>query len=845
MQEVNISFQGINISTPADLVQDGQLEACVGLEMKNGALRPSVLQGTEYTFTPPVDVELKVLHRHTTNSYDNFIFQGSDNHLYWAKEQANMSPAPVSDETINASSVRSIGNVLVAQTSEGPFYHIFREGSYAYIGQKPPEINMSFGLYGQEMAYYDPEKTEQKFQVNTWNGNYNIIEPIRAYDVAFGAVNKLMEEHKEAMFYPFFIRAAYRYVDGTHTMFTSPVLMIPDTRGPRAFLSESVIETINDNGVVTVTVKGKAAAHAIGTNIIFRIFSAEGLDEWKEIIAGVDVFITVPTNPIDTGKMVELLKDPLQMPASWGQHGGAGQYMEQSFPYELTAVYFALPQKDASTYVEDLLGASQFYRVKSWTLDAYKDAVSDFAQRLELDIPIQDLAFSETLNETEDYRIHDTVVAVNSFVYNSRMHIFGLSRKPFAGYRPENMWPYLNNGNNSYTLDVHLKQRDGQSVIVRQESSVTWLSPVSRFYYYPDASATRMVVYDNSSKPVLDIPLKPHPFLNGAYYLNLGSLPGATASTPPKKVDLEQAIVSEANKFMVSLPENPFVYPLNGIYTPSNDAVLGLSSIVTPLSQGQFGVFDLMIFTEQGNYAATVTDEGTYSTIKPMQRNVCINPSAIVPTDYTILYASAKGLMSANGNTIETLSEALDGTFQDISLPVWSEFIRDCMIAYDYAGQRIILTSTSIPYAFVRSNEGWWTMAKWGVIDAVLNIYPYAYLQKGNSLVCLDKPFDYHTAPTEGRIVTRPLKLGSLQMKSIHQLSVEGLLGDIQNLVLYASHDAVSWVEVGSTSASHIRRMAGRPFKYWKIEIDATLNGSQNITGVRLQVHHRKEQRYR
>jgi hypothetical protein len=352
-------------------------------------------------------------------------------------------------------------------------------------------------------------------------------------------------------------------------------------------------------------------------------------------------------------------------------------------------------------------------------------------------------------------------------------------------------------------------------------------------------------VYGTDGQPVMDLPLKPHPYLNGAYYLDMAKLPVPSANTPSMQ-QLPVAIVREANKFMVSATGNPFSYPLAGIYTVGNAPIVGLSSIVTPLSQGQFGAFDLMIFTEEGNYAASVSSEGTYSTNKPMQRDVCVNPSAIVPTDYTILYISHRGLMSANGNTIQSLSDALDGPSGDDTIPHFMQGLKSYTIAYDYVAQRIILFTAGSPYAFVRTSDGLWSMAAWGEVSAVLNVYPYTYIQRGASLMRLDKPYDT-ALPDQYDVsfVTRPLKLGTLQPKSIHQLFVQGILGQVQDLSMYVSRDAVSWYLVSKHDVPHIRSRRGTSYKYWRIALRMKINASQFISGIRLQVIHRSERRFR
>lgn len=876
MQEVNIQFQGINLSFPPDTCIDGQLETCVGLEMHNGSLRPSLLQGTEYTLPSSYsDVSLNTIH--ATSQYSHFIFLSSDRlTAYWADvEQGTLQMAKVTELQQSIADVKCIGNTLILLTGEGMHYCLFKEGAYKYIGQKPPETVIQFTLVSelythtgaefvlkhenivsdsfQDRLYSDTGYMELKEE---WISELTLKENLLA--------TKLVDEASGdgRIIYPVLVRYAYRLYDGTSfIMQSSPILLVPNT---------DVAPVVSYRAKKGDNTYSSISAMANASLIVYNIRSAE-LEDWKDIITSVDIFMTdqLYSRKMDAEvtHVIRFSESEAAKSMNYGIFPVNPNHYGPKTLYDTWKNLGSADENDSNGYVFSLYGenlktgdfsksiseAALFYKVRS--IPVQEIPINEDTYLFDNDnvssITLRTLTLQETL--PDDYQSHDQLVPGNSFVYNSRLNIVDIKRKMFGGYDTTSMVANVQTDGSEvkyYTIYTHIKKGVSEIVVKNTCSGVNGFYPMYLFYPDPDAYMMTIVEAANPDPSMFydgwRFSLNKHPFLNGAVWFNSFIVP----KNPFRRIyppHTTESVVLYENQLAISEVDNPYVFPLSGRNTVGTGKIVGLSSIVTPLSTGQFGTFDLMIFTEEGNYAATINSEGKLSAInpKPMQRDVCINPSAIVPTDYTILYTSAKGLMSANGNTIESLSEPMNGTFEEYNYPEWENILSSCKIAYDYSGQRIIVSPQKSLFSFVRSMDGLWSMAKWGEVTSVLNVYPYSYIQRGTSLIRLDKPYNYKAGYSEGRIVTRPLKLGSLQMKSIHQLAVEGVLGEIQELVLYASHDAVTWTRIGSTQSSHIRRMAGRPFKYWKMELNVRFNGAQNISGARLQVQHRNEERYR
>jgi hypothetical protein len=313
----------------------------------------------------------------------------------------------------------------------------------------------------------------------------------------------------------------------------------------------------------------------------------------------------------------------------------------------------------------------------------------------------------------------------------------------------------------------------------------------------------------------------------------------------------ENQIVAEPNKIYTSEVNNPFYFPLNGINTIGTGTIIGLASITTPLSQGQFGQFTLMAFCTDGNYALQVNDEGLYAgTPPPMQRDVCTNPASITQIAGEVIFVSARGAMSADGSIIKCISEALNGVPEDTGKLLPSELFQQCRVAYDYAGRRIIFFSTTNDESYILSLEdGTWSQGRFGQIKTVLNVYPYSYIQLAvpGSIIQLNMPYQYNadTGLHAGHLITRPMKLDSLQLKRLHQFALEGIFTEPQTIKVYGSNNTTDWKLIGETTRRRVGHIPGRYFKYYRFEIVTNLRETENISGIRLEYDIRPESRMR
>lgn len=844
MTEKQISFSGLNLTPYSDISPDGQLSASVGLEIHDGSIRPSVLAGEEYIL-PQSHNSAKLLYIHSATSYSHFIFQDGLSSLYWAdvNNKGELS-LTLLDESITASSLLSVGNTLVAFAEDGMHYFLWKNGNYKYLGQKPPEPQMYFSLYSKV------DRSEEFILVNYKQREEGIVnnpiadENIRSVSTkAHAEINKYLKEHQEQgqFVYPFFVRYAYRLYDGSFIMQSAPILMLPNTDAAPAIIEK--VDDIFYDTVVYVSSFCSYLVYATSQDTISNI------KEWGDIVKSIDIFIssqlyTHDINAEIASKGINLSSSPEGGSVNYGFNTDFStnppQKFSDAYNQRYGENYGVWSMGTRNEFKDEINEASLFYHAKSLSLDSLSTNLEYLFSTDEGDTTniLGTLELRETL--TDDYMTHDTIIPDFSTTYNSRLHIANVKRTFFKGFSPMCISQYLyGSGEISVSIYTYIHGKNGDIVVKSDTEVLEHILPV--YLFYPDTDAYKMVIVVGSL--AFEYPLTEHPTLNGAYFFDLNYVPTIKSSIP-SVTPLQSEELN--NKMFVSEVGNPFYFPLNGVYTIGNGNIYATCPVTTAISQGQFGQFPMLLFCSDGNYAMSVNSEGFYSTISPIQRDVCLNSRSITQMDSEVLFISSRGVMITNGASIDCISQALQGVFEPVPEEIGTdmeiideppvELIKTAMIAYDYANQRVIFMLKDMDTSFVLSlPENRWNTAVFGRVRSVVNIFPYSYVHIEDRVVRLTDIYDYSSEViNKGIVVTRALKLDTLQLKRLMDMSVQGIFSGKQKMILFASQDGKKWYKIGETQARRVGAIRGRYFKYYRIALETALTAKENISGIRL-----------
>lgn len=715
-----------------------------------------------------------------------------------------------------------------------------------------------------------------------------------------GALNKYVNERatlKSKHVFPFMARAAIRLFDDSFASLSAPCLLIPNS----GYAPNIRFDPIDDKRFKS---KNNLRISSFIAELQIKIELPANIANWEDIIKSVDIFITPPFYPYNQAAEYdldhsilsyvnpdELSYGVLALNSSVMNTGYKKQSIIEAekiqFGSELdlwgkAILRIADVTKDEGQYLNKLSNAANFYHLVSIPYEE----LNKWSEFKSLDIPDGTLSSLVARQRLDDSILpHSGYAGISMHSYNNRLSIFNGSKLLPLPHKVESMSGFqIKEASNCdmVRITVYMDTADGPKTCSRVYSQ-TLVNDI-HWFFYPDANAYKAKVegivrsFDENWEPTqivgwcIEIPLKEHPFLNGAYYLDSSlnnSLPFLNSSdqtsVEPSSLESEWATSSLGSSIYLSETNNPFVFPASKVVGfPSR--VMALSTAAKALSQGQFGQFPLYAFTDEGVWAISVNDVGSYSARQPITRDVCINPAGITQIDSAVLFPSDRGIMLLAGSEVICISEPINSDtpfnvaglkgmdrihgylghkdlYTCLQLKPFSKFLEKAGMIYDYSHQRIIVYNPDISYAYVWSLKSrLWSLMESHIKNSV-NSYPEA-------LALAIDPNDSHDTNLNmvdfsqsadrlvaGLLVSRPLKLAAPDiLKTVDTVIQRGnfLKGHVKS-VLYGSRDLVNWHIVWSSKDHYLRGFHGSPYKYFRIALLCDLAPDESIYGATVQ----------
>ena len=946
----SIRYKGLSLTPDEMAVENGALSLCGNLELHDGALRPSIVTGTPLSQPLTINgIVAKILYVHETGNYRHLIAIASSA-IYWFLQDGSLgSTTPIKSFDYEASvlSVNSIGNTLIIVATDGIHYALWGDGGYKYLPQKPPFIEISFSISDDYPENYsnggvDAEGSANGFRDVFQQTTYSCNEIFNKVKMSFGDyMTKYCEylaikEDKQSevtqsiyalinrtnnliaskgRFYAnFFVRYCYRMFDGSMIMHSSPVFIpvqVPDSfivmsANAHSFnATDGYINTYDDftfqredgdnnKSKVHIT-KAAFIYYPRNVDLKYTILDAkrDELEEWKDVIKSVDVFITPPIINVNTSeKITSLGATRKNYKLGYGQVYKT--YESDQATIGGTSVYF--PSLSVDAYRNKLKNTSAFYKVCSLKIS---DLTNYTTKKLPVD---KNAVYQVSLQEQmkDDYKTHNYLFAKGSYVYNHRLNLYGMKEKLFQGFNGSVMLPgqYIlkyddNAGKEIYRyriqkIVVSLNTTSGTKYVEssdkffsRQDIDVFMISNLVKFY--PDSRADKMAIFckDSSDNDVIFVfPLEQCAELNGA--MHMGDFTDNFEQYKVESFDYTvDDVVELSNKIYTSESDNAFYFPLNGINTVGIGTIQGIASTTRALSQGQFGQYPLMAFSTDGIWAMEVSSKGTYSSIHPISREVCSNPKSITQLDQSVLFATNRSISRIAESQVVSMSDVLDGPGFNISGSLGKflnffvdaegdsesvkstkaqmrqlidftsspiEFFQRCQVIYDYKNSRIFCldvtqtsktsTADTVALCYSIKDNAWSTFLIQNVLTAI-NSYPHPYIQyRDGSVMVLDKGYDYEdTTEYHGIIVTRTLKFDEDNVPDsitgyIHSLTS----GSIPIMWLYGSNDNQNWHYIGRLGGMKSSYMATHSYRFFRIALYLKMKSMNQYFATRLEI---------
>ena len=339
--EKQISFSEGLVSQPySDVCPDGQLSTMHGVEVHAGSVRPSLLLGSQFG----LNGELVFIHK--TGYYTHYLYKVGGNLYYRDANDAGITAyndvstdgqegynlVAAAADIVGLKEIAATGNVLTFLCEGKDLqYGMWQDDKYEFLGAVP-ELKVTFALEGEEKVHavreHEVGDITHLDDIGDFLENLNSNE--QCYKYVAGAVkefeNLYCNTENGGFVHPFYVRAAWKMYDGTYTQFSSPVLMMPNTRWPcvimpqayggvdgQNHLKEKHILTIGDEmpeskfdwnvgssfNYNNNTYKYECSTGYVIANVMQLVCKLDAAipSGWKSIITGLEIMVSQPMTP--------------------------------------------------------------------------------------------------------------------------------------------------------------------------------------------------------------------------------------------------------------------------------------------------------------------------------------------------------------------------------------------------------------------------------------------------------------------------------------------------------------------------------------------------------------------
>ena len=782
----------------------------------------------------------------------------------------------------------SIGNTFIAYSANRPYYFLYKDGAYVYLGTSIPRPLVEIASLKTDDRYataeIDDEVLKADDDIGVWNsaaisGNDQNAGLLAAMRNLWDAVKlEIGDARNDGVFVaPFFIRYALRLYDGSYIYTSTPILCggAQSQNWLRVFLSgtESYTLSANFDNAFRVYLHGTYLAA-----------------NWGDLVKSIDFFASTP----------------IYTPAMEAQY------------YKMTSIHEIIFEKmgdaeRAKTIHDEVFSKGQFYKIKSIEINDSIGMGELAAGTLRIDNAdgISGDLLLEQENMVDPYRDGTQYIpGTGAQNFNSRLMLVGgkemLSRGDnFLNGQATNttIWDGTLSGRSQYTLRFKIVDsatgeahyvvshyrnagstfypsyfyKSGTSVnlMFGSDSSVSGQFLINKPYAwiaYPDTRCKQVEIYYSPNTYAKVIPMEPHPYLECAVaFLGFGVpvtyLSDYDSVTPTTN---ENPVVDAGHKLFLSEFQNPFLFRAGGIIT-FPDKLVGAAGITVPLSEGQVGAFNVYVFTEGGIRVLVPTAEGTFAAnlAHPgISRHIALE-GTIISMEQAVVFITEKGVMLLAGSSVQEISREMNGKPYALEYDVWRYiydssrtfdkiigptrdtdtfmgFMREAKVAYDFQGARLLFFNRgkTFQYEYRLETQSWHKYYFPMSAVTIINSYPECLvsyspnatptvLNLSTMLHDADLLADTTTVSNEevrvtypGIVITRPFDLGEPDIrKAIRSIRIRGNYNRADvQYILLGSFDGINWKRLTS--------LRGGSYKQFRLVLLTNLTATERISWI-------------
>ncbi len=838
MKNNRIIFIGTSNNTSARESKPGECSNIVNLERHNSTLRPV----SSHNFAGSIaDSNRKICYIHTCNGEQHIIsIYGTT--LYHEGNIANGTWTSINKQLYTLSEsmqdICSLGNTLIVTSQHYVTYIAYRNEGYKILDHKPPMPTIRFCEKVIENSGYilpqlEFEGRKEEFSEQDYDFYLNhIMGPLYKHR------DKIHQQH--AFFEPVLVRYALRLFDGSHILPSPPILV--NLHNYTRLLQDYHLTFLYKEETNKTTLQAETIQW--GTMGIEYIVDSINLDEWSDIVTGIDIFIS---------KELSLIEDrPIDEHSYYDTNNKQSEYAYQ----------YKIPIQKSAHIEQQVLNESVFYHLTTLNI---ADITPQKFTLIEHNINPDEIIYQPLLEV--DTMSLSTIGAQHSFIYNNRLHLADITQRHYPGY-PPTMFCCCNENNGNALIYMRTKitqPNGGIEETVALLTAPNFSMQLSPLISYPDANAFSMEIgiryngYDYKKR----IALTAVENEDRASYIGPNALYIDVNNWLKEKVTNDNYnnfptvtstfVSTQRNKMIVSQSSNPFYFPNELSYYISNGTINGMATATAALSQGQFGEFPLYIFTSEGIWSMQVgTGNICYARCTPLNNEHTGKHSFILPIENAVIYLSGNKISLISGSQCKdllSLTEIPAGNFNDALarlLPSLSSAGKDITpiinyvkenttATYNYNKNELILCNNDYPYCWILHLPSGHLYRWEQSIQSIVGCGDMLLAQNSNRMIY--NLNDKIGSSGEIQLITKPLQLVPDTYTRLRQIVWRMQASHCSlSVTILAAHEPDGTYKVihrsrydGSIKGHLPVRILSAPYKYFRLALSGTVSPDTTI----------------